>query len=29
MTVEEKYAYWIELAQYDLDSAEAMYSSGR
>ncbi|MDR1256621.1 MAG: HEPN domain-containing protein [Spirochaetaceae bacterium] len=27
--MEEKYAYWLELAQYDLDSAEAMYSSGR
>jgi HEPN domain-containing protein len=29
MTREEKYAYWLELAQYDLESAEAMYSSGR
>jgi HEPN domain-containing protein len=29
MTGEEKYAYWLELAQYDLDSADAMYSSGR
>jgi hypothetical protein len=28
MTGEEKYAYWLELAQYDLESAEAMYSSG-
>ncbi|MCL1865703.1 MAG: HEPN domain-containing protein [Spirochaetes bacterium] len=29
MTKEEKYAYWIELAQYDLDSAAAMFSTGR
>jgi HEPN domain-containing protein len=29
MTGEEKYTYWRELAQYDLESAEAMYNSGR
>jgi len=29
MTKEEKYDYWLELAQYDLDTANAMFSSGR
>jgi HEPN domain-containing protein len=29
MTTEEKYAYWLQLAQYDLETASAMYSSGR
>ena len=29
MTTEEKYAYWLELAQYDLESADAMFVSGR
>jgi len=29
MTKEEKYTYWFELAQYDLDTAAAMLSSGR
>ena len=29
MTTEEKYAYWLEFAQYDLDSANAMFTSGR
>jgi HEPN domain-containing protein len=29
MTNEEKYAYWLQLAQYDLDSADAMYEGGR
>ena len=29
MTAEEKYTYWLELAQYDLDSANAMFSTGR
>jgi len=29
MTKEEKYDYWLELAQYDLDTAAAMFSSGR
>ena len=29
MTEEEKFNYWIELAQYDLDTATAMYSTGR
>jgi len=29
MTKEEKFAYWLQLAQYDLDTAQAMYKSGR
>ena len=29
MTAEEKFTYWLETAQYDLDSANAMYSTGR
>ena len=29
MTKDEKYNYWLELAQYDLDTAVAMFSSGR
>jgi HEPN domain-containing protein len=29
MTPDEKYAYWFELAQYDLESAEAMFITGR
>jgi HEPN domain-containing protein len=29
MTAEEKYAYWFELAQYDLESADAMFATGR
>jgi len=29
MTTEEKYTYWQELAQYDLESADAMFVSGR
>jgi HEPN domain-containing protein len=29
MTREEKYAYWLELSQYDLDTAQAMYVGGR
>ena len=29
MTKEEKYTYWLELAQYDLDSAQTMYAGGR
>jgi HEPN domain-containing protein len=29
MTKEEKYGYWLQLAQYDLDTAEAMYAGGR
>ena len=29
MTADEKFAYWLELAQYDLESAEAMFTSGR
>jgi HEPN domain-containing protein len=26
---QEKYGHWLEYAQYDLDTADAMYSSGR
>ena len=29
MTVEEKYTYWLELAHYDLESADAMFVTGR
>jgi HEPN domain-containing protein len=29
MTKEEKYAYWLQLAQYDLDTAQTMYVGGR
>ena len=29
MTREEKYIYWLQLAQYDLDTAGAMYDGGR
>ena len=29
MTKEEKYAYWLQYAQYDLDTAEAMFAGGR
>jgi len=29
MTPDEKYAYWSELAQYDLESADAMFITGR
>jgi HEPN domain-containing protein len=29
MTNDEKYNYWLTYAQYDLDTAEAMFSSGR
>ena len=29
MTKEEKYAYWLQLAQYDLDTAQTMYAGGR
>ena len=29
MTKEEKYAYWLQLAQYDFDSAQTMYAGGR
>jgi len=29
MTAEEKYTYLLELARYDLESAEAMFASGR
>jgi len=29
MTAEEKYEYWLDIAQYDLETANAMYGSGR
>ncbi len=29
MTNREKFNYWLEIAQYDLDTARAMFNSGR
>ncbi|MDR2616101.1 MAG: HEPN domain-containing protein [Oscillospiraceae bacterium] len=29
MTAEEKFEYWLEIAQYDLETADAMLVSGR
>ncbi|MDR3121109.1 MAG: HEPN domain-containing protein [Clostridiales bacterium] len=29
MTPEEKYEYWLDIAEYDLCTAEAMFDSGR
>ena len=29
MTAEEKYLYWLDLANYDLNSADAMFTTGR
>jgi HEPN domain-containing protein len=29
MTNEDKFDYWLDIAQYDLESADAMYSTGR
>jgi HEPN domain-containing protein len=29
MDAHEKYEYWLDYAQYDLDSADAMYNTGR
>jgi HEPN domain-containing protein len=29
MDAQEKYGYWLETAQYDLDTADAMFQSGR
>jgi len=29
MTKEEKYAYWLQIAQYDLDTAQTMFAGGR
>lgn len=29
MTKEEKVRYWLDIANYDLDTAEAMYQTGR
>lgn len=29
MNSEEKYEYWLDIAKYDLETAEAMFDSGR
>ena len=29
MTNEEKYEYWLDMAEYDLETAGAMYEKGR
>ena len=29
MDIQEKFAYWLDIAQYDLETAEAMFVSGR
>jgi len=29
MDLHEKFEYWLDIAQYDLDTAEAMFASGR
>ena len=29
MTMDEKYTYWLELADYDLETANAMFETGR
>lgn len=29
MTDEEKYEYWLDIAQYDMQTAESMYKDGR
>jgi HEPN domain-containing protein len=29
MDAQEKYAYWLDIAQYDLETANAMFDSGR
>ena len=29
MTVQEKYEHWLDIAQYDLETAQSMLSSGR
>jgi len=29
MTAQEKYEYWLDIAQYDLDTADTMYNAGR
>ncbi|MDR3247190.1 MAG: HEPN domain-containing protein [Treponema sp.] len=29
MDAQEKFEYWLDIAQYDLDTAEAMFASGR
>jgi HEPN domain-containing protein len=29
VTKEEKYAYWLQMAQYDIDTAQTMYMGGR
>jgi len=29
MTRDEKFQYWFDAAEYDMETAEAMYASGR
>ena len=29
MTKEEKYDYWFDIAQYDLETAQSMFAAGR
>jgi HEPN domain-containing protein len=29
MTAEEKYEYWLDIAEYDLESAKSMFTGGR
>jgi HEPN domain-containing protein len=29
MTTDEKYEYWLDIAEYDLESANAMFTTGR
>jgi hypothetical protein len=29
MDAQEKYSYWLDIAQYDLETAVAMFDSGR
>jgi HEPN domain-containing protein len=29
LNIQEKYDYWLDAANYDLETAEAMYKSGR
>ena len=29
MDAQEKYEYWLDIAEYDLETASAMYTSGR
>jgi HEPN domain-containing protein len=29
MTIEEKFEYWLDIAEYDLETAESMFETGR